>query len=206
MVPGIVPHPEINTFDIGIEGVDKLLTSLKPHKAAGPDQLNPRVLKELHLPISPILHSIFQLSLKSGKVPADWKTANVVPVYKKGPKYSPSNYRPVSLTCVCCKLMEHIVASQVVKHLNNNKILNNNQHGFRAQRSCETQLIEFINDLHKSIDSKTQVDIVVMDFAKAFDKVSHDKLIYKLGNYGIRGRTLDWITDFLKDRSQKVLL
>jgi len=149
---------------------------------------------------------IFQLSLESGTVPDDWRKANVVPVYKKGPKQLAANYRPVSLTCIVCKLLEHVVASQITDHLERSSILHDKQHGFRAKRSCETQLLEFMQELHSSADHGHQVDIVVMDFAKAFDKVPHQKLLHKLEWYGVHGEVLSWVGSFLHDRTQRVVV
>ena len=102
-------------------------------------------------------------------VPDDWKLANQTPIRKKGSRQLPESYRPVSLTCMCCKLMEHILVSHITKHLNGHGILNDSQHGFRRARSCETQLIAFINDLAKEIQRGGQMDVIVMDFSKAFD-------------------------------------
>jgi hypothetical protein len=99
---------------ITCEGIAKLLLNLNPNKAAGPDQIKPRALKVLATEIAPILTIIFQIFLESGVVPSDWKTAHVAPVYKKGPKYNPENYRPISLSCICCKLLEHIVVSNIM--------------------------------------------------------------------------------------------
>ena len=101
---------------ITCEGIAKLLLNLNPNKAAGTDEIKPRVLKELATEIAPILTILFQISLESGVVPSDWKTAHVAPVYKKGPKYNPENYRPISLACICCKLLEHIVVSNIMSH------------------------------------------------------------------------------------------
>ena len=199
-------HPVMAEFDIGLNGIKKMLGTLKPHKAAGPDKIRPLVLKELRDTVAPILQQVFTKSLASGKLPLDWKTANVVPIYKKGSKHLPVNYRPVSLTCICSKIMEHILASQVTRHLNNNGILDKNQHGFRPGLSCDTQLIEFVQDLHTSLQSGHQVDAVVMDFSKAFDKVSHNRLMYKLDEYGINGKTAAWIEDFLRGRTQQVVV
>ena len=124
--------------------VEKLLTQLDPSKASGPDELKPRILKELAKEISPILSLIFQKSLDTGVVPSDWRTAHVSPIYKKGSKYNPENYRPISLTCICCKILEHIVVSSIMNHVDTHDILYPLQHGFRKFRSCETQLLEFI--------------------------------------------------------------
>ncbi|MCG7878229.1 MAG: reverse transcriptase family protein [Candidatus Thiodiazotropha endolucinida] len=130
----------------------------------------------------------------------------MTPIYKKGDKTNPANYRPVSLTCICCKLLEHIICSNLMQHLNRNNILYPMQHGFREKRSCETQLIEFVHDIAFNMQKGIQNDVVVMDFAKAFDKVAHNRLLYKLSSYGVKGNTLGWIGSFLGGRSQRVVL
>ena len=164
-------------------GFSRLTTvnGLNPHKAAGPDNISPRILKELADEITPILQRIFKRSYDTGVVPTMWKTANVYPVFKKGKQFEPINYRPISLTCICCKLMEHIVTSHIMCHADNNNILYDLQHGFRKKLSCETQLMEFIDDQKpKNLDNGQQTDCLVMDFSKAFDKVSHSLLTHKL--------------------------
>ena len=168
-------------------GVCKLLETLNPHKAIGPDGLHPCVLKELAPDIAPILQLIFQKSLISGLVPTDWKRANVSPIFKKGKRDDPANYRPVSLTCICSKLLEHIVTKHLLSHLEQYNILYDLQHGFRSKRSTETQLLAFTQDVLKNLGSGKQTDVIIMDFAKAFDKVSHWRLVIKLINYGITG-------------------
>ena len=127
-------------------------------------------------------------------------------MFKKGEKCNPSNYRPVSLTCICGKLLEHIVVSHLLKHLDEHSALADEQHGFRHRRSCETQLIQFIEDLAESIQGGGQVDVVIMDFTKAFDKVSHQRLLYKLKGFGVNPQVHDWIQNFLCERSQKVIV
>ena len=102
--------------------------------------------------------------------------------------------------------MEHIIVSNVMKHLENNKVLTKFQHGFRSKRSCKTQLIGFIQDLTSTMDSKMQTDMIVLDFVKAFDKVSHPRLLHKLRHYGIKGKNNQWITAFLESRTQAVVL
>ena len=130
----------------------------------------------------------------------------MTPVFKKGEKYKAVNYCPVSLTCILCKQMKHILASHIMKHLNNNHLLYSKQHWFRSKLSCETQLIEYTSDVLKIVQGKKQCGTVVMDFSKAFDKVSHDRLIYKLDHAGIDRQTRDWIKSFLSGRSQKVII
>ena len=107
------PYSQMPQIQISVKGIEKLLKSLNPHKAAGPDQFKPIVLQTLHAELAPILQVIFQKSLDSGKLPYIWKEANVSPIFKKGDKSDPANYRPISLTCVLCKVLEHIVASNL---------------------------------------------------------------------------------------------
>ena len=159
-----------------------------------------------HLPIAGVLSVIFQQSYEEGTVPSDWLTARISAIYKKGDKANPSNYRPVSLTCITCKIMEHIVCSQIGRHLDHNNILHPNQHGFRKGLSCETQLVDTIHELAYSINQKTQTDVIFLDFSKAFDKVSHDTLLHKIRYYGIGGKTNTWISAFLCSRSQQVVV
>ena len=149
---------------------------------------------------------IFNKSLETSRVPARWKLAFVQPVYKKGEHYKASNYRPISLTSVCCKLLEHILVSNIMGHWEENGVLVPNQHGFRSKHSCESQLIELTDELTSNLDKGIQTDVVVLDFAKAFDKVNHSLLTHKLHHYGIRGATNNWIADFLNDRYQAVLV
>jgi hypothetical protein len=140
---------------------------------------------------------VFTSSLESGMVPSDWKTALVTPVFKKGQQYDPGNYRPISLTSVACKLFEHILVSNIMTHLESNNILHSQQHGFRQGRSCESQLLEFAEQLSDHMERGIPTDVVVMDFAKAFDKVNHSLLVHKLDHYGVRGEVNRWIVDFL---------
>ena len=133
-------YPTMPSFTIGAEGICKLLKALQPNKAAGPDKISPTILRELHDQISDILQVIFTKSLETGKLPSSWLDANISHIYKKGDRSLPSNYRPISLTCVLCKVMEHIITSQLVKHFNKHNILYELQHSFREKRSCETQL------------------------------------------------------------------
>ena len=185
---------------LSTNGILKLLKDLNPHKAAGPDHIKPLVLKELRDVLAPVIHIILQTSMDTGRVPSDWKNANVCPIFKKGDKCEPSNYRPISLTCVLCKLLEHIVASNLIGHLDNNGILYDLQHGFRSKRSCETQLVMLLEDLLRNTIEGQQTDLILLDFSKAFDKVNHAKLLYKLQQYGIRHETLQWIEAFLSNR------
>ena len=203
---GPSPYPKMTPIIVTLEGIKKLLEGLQIHKASGPDNISSRLLKELSSEVAPMLQIFFQASLDQGIIPADWKKANVVPIFKKGDKCKPANYRPVSLTSVVGKLLEHIICSNIMLHLDRNKILHDAQHGFRKKRSCESQLITIINDLAQNIDAKGQTDVILLDFSKAFDKVPHKRLLYKINYYGIASGLHTWIHDFLDGRSQQVLL
>ena len=143
----------------------------------GPDELSSRVLKELADVLAEPVTIIYKKSLEQEAIPSDWLNARVVPTYKKGQRYDCSNYRPISLTCILCKVMEHIVVSHIMKHLQSNNILYPLQHGFRNKRSCETQLLQFIDDEASNMDNGLQTDLCILDFAKAFDKVGHKRLL-----------------------------
>ena len=208
---GASPFSSMGDITVDPKGVTKLLDGLNVHKASGPDGLNARVLKECSNEISPILALIYNESLARGEVPDEWQQANVSPVFKKGEKYDAANYRPVSLTCICCKTLEHILVSNINKHLALDSILADCQHGFRSQRSCETQLVQFVHDIISNLDGAAnrghkQTDLIIMDFAKAFDKVPHRRLLHKLEYYGIRGSTHKWINSWLSGRTQQVVL
>ena len=171
----------------------------------GPDQIHQRVLIQLATAVVSILTAVFNKSLHSGEVLEDWRKANVAPIFKKGKRYNAENYRPISLTCIASKIMEHIVTKHIMKHLECNNILYMLQHGFRAKRSNETQLLTFVQDLYKNLRDNSQTDVIVMDFAKAFDKVSHKKLIRKLRGYGINSSINQWIESFLHQRQRRAV-
>ena len=149
---------------------------------------------------------IFDSSLEQGCVPDDWKHAKVSPIYKKGDREKAENYRPVSLTSVVCKVMEHIISSQINRHLERYGILCDPQHGFRQKRSCETQLVSTLADFVNTVEEKGQCDVILLDFSKAFDKVSHCLLLQKLHRFGIDGHVHSWISSFLSNRTQEVVV
>ena len=133
-------------------------------------------------------------------------TQLVCPVFKKGDKSIASNYRPISLTSILCKVLEDIFASNLVTHLDSHQLLYDLQHGFRSKRSCETQLVMLMEDLSRNAIKGQQTDLILLDFSKAFYKVSQEKLILKLHHCGVRGQVLHWIKAFLSNRSQTVVL
>ena len=200
------PFPSMPEITVTTAGVKKLLERLKPRKATGPDNIPACFLQSAASELAGMLTFIFQQSLDSGDTPKDWREANVVPIFKKGDCSKPANYRPVSLTAICCKQLEHIIVSNTLQHLNDHNILTDNQHGFRRGRSCETQLIITTDDFARSLDKSAQIDVAVLDFSKAFDKVPHQRLLSKIEYYGVRGNTNRWIASFLRGRCQRVVV
>jgi retron-type reverse transcriptase len=153
-----------------------------------------------------MIHTYHHLQKISGNRTIDWNHANVTPVYKKGDTHHPANYRPISLTCISCKLLEHVMASNMMEHLESNNILYEMQHGFRSNRSCESQIISLAHQLAQNNDKNIQTDLIIMDFAKAFDKVPHKRLISTLNFYSISDQITIWISSFLANRTKTVLL
>ena len=202
----ITSAPFMHDIVVTKEGVTKLLKGLNPSKALGPDELHPRVLKELAMELGPVFAHLFQQSIDTGEIPKEWSLANICPLFKKGDRSLARNYRPVSLTCIPCKLLEHIVCSNIMAHLDEHELLSDRQHAFRKWHSCETQLTTVINDWAKILDKKGQVDTFILDFEKAFDTPPHELLKSKLFSYGIGGTTLNWINAFLCFRQQRVVV
>jgi hypothetical protein len=130
---GPSPHPAVSDITITQEGVQKPLCHLNPHKSTSPDQVSPRLHKETAKQIFPALTLVFQASINQGKVPEEWKSANITPLFKKGDRSAPVNYRPVSLTSVCSKVIEHIIHSHIIKHMDKLGLLTDSQHGFRKR-------------------------------------------------------------------------
>ena len=179
---------------------------IKIDKASGPDNIPSRLLKELVEELAPCLANIFQSSIDSGQLPEDWRRAKIAPAFKKGNTCQAENHRPISWTCICCKLLEHIVCRHLNDHLDQYHLLSRFQHGFCTRHSCETQLLTTVHDLMQMFDSRKQVDVAVLDFSKAFDTVPHKRLLKKLSHYGIDGPILLWISAFLRDQQQCVVV
>ena len=156
----------------------------------GSDDLHPKILKELATEFGPVFAHLSQQSIDTGEIPKEWSLANICPLFKKSDRSLACIYRPVSLTCVPCKLLEHIVCSNIMAHLDEYKLLSDRQHAFRKRHNCETQMPTVINDWSKILDNRAQVDTFIVDFEKAFDTPSHELLKSKLFSYGIGGKTL----------------
>ena len=180
-IPDLGPsqYPSMEDITVSCKGVVKLLKNLKAHKAAGPDDIPLMLLREAADEIAPAITLLFQASLNQGNTPSTWRKALVVPIFMKDSKSDASNYRPISLTSVLCKLCEHILHSTILTHLSNHKILSDAQHGFRKRRSCDIQLLLALNDSARGLEDKSQTDIIFLEFAKTLDKVSHQGQLKK---------------------------
>ena len=194
---------EVEIF-LTVEMVRKEVTSLDVNKAIGPDELHPRMLKELVDYITVPLFIIMKKTLINGCIPTDWKLANVSPIFKKGAKNLAENYRPISLTSIVCRLLEKIVKCQIMDHLKQEDLLSPSQHGFINRRSTVTQLLNYLDKSTEAIADGDVVDVIYFDFAKAFDTVPHRRLLMKIEGYGIKNEALAWIRAFLTDRYQVV--
>ena len=182
------------------------LNSLNISKSPGPDEIHPRILKELSKELAKPLSMLFNKSIKEGKIPDKWKIAEVRPIFKKGSKQEAGNYRPVSLTSVVCKVFESFVRDAMYSHFISNNLLSDKQFGFCQGRSCMTQLLVTLHDWMTLLDKNIPVDCMYLDFRKAFDAVPHKRLLHKIKGYGVRGNILNWVTDFLSNRTQYVSL
>jgi len=183
------------------EKVKSLLSKLNIDVAPGPDGISSRVLKYccdgLAVPLSMLMTSSFVRHT----LPDDWLTGTVTPIYKKGNKLIPSNYRPITLTSLVCKLTERVIHAEILEFAKRNHIIPAQQHGFVPGRSVITNLLSCVDEWTKSNDRGSPVDVIYLDFAKAFDRVPRRRLLYKLQCYGIRGDLLKWIEAYLSDRS-----
>ncbi|MCP4487830.1 MAG: reverse transcriptase family protein, partial [Gammaproteobacteria bacterium] len=180
------------------------LSKLKRSFSCGPDGIPKILLKMLASEISIPLARIYEYSFSNGVLPLMWRCADVVPLFKKGSTSDPGNYRPISLTCTCCRVMESIIKDSLSQFLLSHSLISPYQHGFTAGRSPCTQLLECLDDWSKCVRDNIGVFIVYIDFAKAFDTVNHRKLLIKLRGYGICNGIISWIRSFLTNRFQRV--
>ena len=170
----------ITSIEVNEETVLKHLSKLNTSKSAGPDNIHPKILFETRFNLKTPICTMYKNSLKDGKIPTEWKLGHVIPLFKKDSRKLPSNFRPVSLTAVCCKILEKIIRNKIINHLELNKIFHNDQHGFRNGRSCQTQLLEVMEIWSAIFDNNQNWDCMYLDFAKAFDSVPHERLLKKM--------------------------
>ena len=184
------------------EMIAQKIKKMKDNKSPGVDGIPPKLFKEISTPLA----NFFNLSLEKGIVPSEWKEANITPLFKKGSRNKPENYRSVSLTSVVCKLLETLIRDHMVEFLVKHKLINTSQHGFLKARSCLTNLLCFLEEITKWVDDGSPVDVVYLDFQKAFDKVPHQRLLLKLKAHGIVNDVINWIEKWLTHRRQRVIV
>lgn len=184
--------------------IKQRLSKLNTNKSPGPDTLHPRIFFETKEIIAYPLLYIFKYSMLKCEIPKDWATANISAIHKKGSKSEANNYRPVSLTCVACKLLESIIRDYLVNYFKQNNLFSNRQYGFIKGRSTVLQLLTMLDDWTDKLENGGQIDVIYTDFEKAFDKVPHSRLLNKLRGYGISEALIGWISSFLIDRMQRV--
>ena len=178
------------------------LNHLDTNKTPGGDGVHPFVLKNCASTIAKILSIIFTASFVMGIVPDAWKDANITPLFKKGPRFGKTNYRPISLTAIIGKLMEKLVQTPMVTHLSRYDLITKSQHGFVKKKSCMTNLLETLRGVNRGFS----VDLIFLDFAKAFDMVSHAGLLVKLKSFGFDDQLINWMKSYLSGRRQRVVL
>jgi len=201
------PHgPVLDTIHIMEDEVLDQLKALSANKATGPDNVSARILKEAGVSIVPSLTRLINMSLQTCEMPLAWKKANVIPLHKKGEKDILSNYRPISILSVVSKVFEKVIFKHVYNYLHSENFLTKHQSGFRPRDSTVNQLAYLYHTFSKALDDKLDVRLVFCDVSKAFDRVWHQGLIYKLNRAGITGPLLSWFTSYLKDRNQRVLI
>ena len=186
--------------------IEAKIKGLKDNKSPGADGISPRLLKEIVDDISVPLAIAFNLSIQDGIVPREWKNANIIPIFKKGSRCKSENYRPVSLTSVICKLLESLLRDHMVDFLTRHNLINQTQHGFLKGRSCLTNLLDFMEHISKWADDGSPVDVIYLDFQKAFDKVPHQRLLIKLKSHGMGESVVNWVRDWLSGRKQRVVV
>jgi hypothetical protein len=182
------------------------LDELETNKSSGLDEIHPLVLKNCSKSLCVPLSLLFTKSFKVGALPSCWKFANVTPIFKKGSKNCALNYRPISLTSILCKIMEKIIRDAMIRFLLATGLLSMHQHGFVHAKSCATNLIETLDIITEALNRGFYAIMVLLDFAKAFDTVCHEFLKLKLRAYGFDGYIYNWISDFLANRKQRVVI
>ncbi len=186
--------------------VRRIINKLKQKSAGGPDGIPPIFLKKCCIELCSPLAFLFQLFFDSSFLPTVWLQAFITPVFKKGDPTKPCNYRPISLTCSVCKVMECIIKDQLVAYLSAKGLISKQQHAFLAKRSTVTNVLESVRDWHLSFKNRLNVDCIYIDFAHAFDSITRSKMTEKLINFGVCGLLLCWIIAFLSNRFQCVIL
>jgi len=206
ILPPINHHVDHNLSSVTLSRHEilKELNKLNVTKASGPDNIPTRILKDYAHILVDSITTLFNKSLSTGTVPQAWKHANIIPIHKKGSKTQASNYRPISLLPVISKILERCIYNKIIDFIIPK--LASQQHGFLRGRSTTTQLLTVLTKITSILDTGNQADIIYFDLSKAFDSVPHKLLIHKLKSFGFNGKLLEWLSDYLTNRSQRVII
>ena len=196
--------PQLKDINFDEADIEEAIQELSATSAAGPDSFPALMLKKCSKALSRPLFLIWRKSLNQGTIPTLLKTGNIVPIHKGGSRGLPKQYRPVALTSHLIKIFEKVLRKFLISYLEENKLLNPDQHGFRIGRSCLSQLLSHFDHILKGLEEGKNVDIIYLDFAKAFDKVDFLVTLKKLKLLGITGKLGRWIHSFLTGRKQYV--
>ena len=169
----------LTSIVINATKISKAIDKLKASKSQGPDQIHPKLIKECKDSLLEPLEIIFRKSVETSQIPNIWTEGNITAIFKSGMKTKAENYRPISLTSVPGKLLEKLVRDEIVNHMETNNLFSTAQHGFIKGRSYSTQRMELMEELTEALDSSEDIDIIYLDFRKAFDKVPHNRLLKK---------------------------
>ena len=198
--------PCIEDICFNLSDFIEALESLKSSSGAGPDGFPSIYLKNCKSAFAKPLFIIWSLSINSGIIPSCFKTSDIIPLHKKGSLGLPENYRPIANSSHVIKVFEKVLRKFLISYLEENNLMNPNQHGFRQNRSCLSQLLAHYDEVLSCLEGDAGVDVVYLDFSKAFDKVDFHTLLKKLKSLGIRGKIGEWLYAFLTNRTQTVLV
>ena len=207
VAPGVSENSSavnIESVVVDEDGIVKSIGCIKSGSAPGPDGIPPILLKSCADTLKAPLKTLWEKSFNLGLIPVDLKCGVIVPLHKGGSRCDVKNYRPITLTSHLIKIFERIIAKNLVNYMEETNLFNPRQHGFRASRSCLSQLLEHYQEVLSMMETGCAADVIYLDFAKAFDKVDHGILLRKLRAMGIGGPMLTWIQEFLVNRSQLV--
>nr|CAD2196444.1 unnamed protein product [Meloidogyne enterolobii] len=194
----------IHDLDLDVIQIRDLLRKLPNKNSTSPDGIPYILLKHSADELAPVLTEIFRIILDSGNIPRIWRTSIIIPIHKKGDKSDPNNYRPISLTCTLCRVLERLISIEIIKFLNKKSYFSDDQYAFLTNRSTSTQLLVMLNDFYNAIQENKSIDIVYIDFARAFDSVPINRILYKLKSIGIAGKIYTFIKNFLENRTFRV--
>jgi len=206
ITPDLDIHSVVPLMDIDFNVLDitDLLKNLPNKCNTSPDGINNKILRACYMSMAPFITEIFRISLDSGTIPKIWKVSNITPIPKIQGANQPLDFRPISITCSIARVMEGIVARLLIKHMIDNKLMHSNQFAFVPKGSTVSQLILQFENWYTALYENKCIDVLFLDFKKAFDNVPSNLLIAKLKSYGVGGKIIAWLAELLKNRTFRV--